>query len=112
MSLINRSLALPRESWEFSGGAKALVKEPSFSRSRDLYEAIALLREHAAEIEEARDVRLFAYSHQSFVGFLTLSGRHKEAKRLLPYFRLCSAKWLNRSTGSSCGERRRASFRG
>lgn len=66
---------------------KALLNKAKIFQVRgDLDLAIDLLRENQEVIEQG-DPRLYANSRQSLLGFLTLAGRHEEARQLLPQVR-------------------------
>ncbi|MEA2599700.1 MAG: MalT-like region [Acidobacteriota bacterium] len=83
--LLDRSLALYRQSEDFVGVATAILQKVKLVKSEgDIDGSIRLLREGLAEIETARQPRLRAYALQSLLASLTLAGRNKEAADLLP----------------------------
>lgn len=87
MDLVTRSLAFAMENHDQRGMIKALLnKAKIFQVHGDLDLAIALLQENQ-ELLEQGDSKLYANSRQSLLGFLTLAGRYKEARQLLPQVR-------------------------
>lgn len=93
MDLVTRSLALAEKSHDQRGVIKALLNKAKIFQVRgDLDLAIDLLRANQEVLEQGCDSRLYTNSRQSLLGFLTLAGRHEEARQLLPQVRSLLAR--------------------
>lgn len=85
LQLLDRSLAIARDTKDARGAAKALLKKARLLYvQEDLHQAITLLRESGPEIEQAGNARLTACARQNLLSYLTLAGCHQEAEQLLP----------------------------
>lgn len=88
LDLVNESLSLYRELQDGHGVAKLILARVQILGERgDLAEAIEVLQRGSAEIEPAREPRLFAYARYNLLGCLTLAERYAEARELLPEVR-------------------------
>lgn len=88
LALVDDALSLYRELQDHHGVAKLiLARVQILAELGNLEQAIEMLQTSSAEIEQAREARLFTYARYNLLGCLTLAERYAEAQELLPEVR-------------------------